>query len=111
MKSLIKPIFSAAILLMSGSAFADSLQISSQLSVTSSSVFLAPLNIGGATGFTPKDSTWSVRIAGKTCTFGSSAQGSVPGGCNYTIVITENGLEPVTREASPVCLQHQPVCQ
>ena len=35
--------------------------------------------------------TFKFEVAGKTCTFYTSARGSVPGGCNYEVTVAPDG--------------------
>ena len=52
-----------------------------------------------------------VEVAGKKCTFGTSAQGSVPMGCNYSIIIDNTGVKPAAREANAICMKTPMKCE
>lgn len=69
-----------------------------------------PLKAEQEVGFTPQDGTITVKVGGYTCTMGSSTQGSVPAGCNYSIDITGSAPEVVAREAAGACMNVQPQC-
>ncbi len=62
-------------------------------------------------GFRPTGNTFSVQVAGKTCTFGSSTHGSVPAGCNYSGIISGDSVTPKPREADATCMQIKPACK
>lgn len=96
----------AASALLSGTASADSVQVVTKLTISGQ-----PISSQAQADFRPTSNPIVVKIAGKTCTFGSSTQGSVPLGCNYTVTIDENGLTPTAREASAVCMQTPMKCQ
>ncbi len=85
---------------LSGTASADSVLV-----VTKTTISGQAISSQAQADFRPTSNTIMVKIAGKTCTFGSSTQGSVPQGCNYTVTVDENGLVPSVREASSVCMQ------
>ena len=91
---------------LSSAAYADSVRVVTNLKIEGQSVKMEK-----EVGFTPQGKTIVVPVAGKTCTFGSSRQGSVPKGCNYTITIDENGVTPSVREASSVCMQTPMSCK
>ena len=103
---------SAALVLTSvlgiGSASADSVRAVVALDVKSGSS--APLKVEQEVGFTPKEDTITVEVSGYRCTMGSSTQGSVPKGCNYSIDITGAAPKVVAREASGACMNVKPGC-
>lgn len=86
--------------ILSATASADSVLV-----VTKTTISGQAISSQAQADFRPTSNTITVNIAGKTCTFGSSTQGSVPQGCNYTITVDENDLVPSVREASSVCMQ------
>lgn len=92
--------------LVAGAAHADSIQVVTQLSVAGQSI-----QSQAQADFTPTSNPITMKVAGKTCTFGSSTQGSVPQGCNYTVVIDGNGVTPQARQASSVCMQTPMKCE
>ncbi|MBO0906347.1 hypothetical protein [Jiella sonneratiae] len=100
-------IFAAA--LAAAPAAADSVRAVIDLSVDAGGGAV-PLKVEQEVGFTPKAGTITVEVSGYKCTMGSSTQGSVPKGCNYSIDIT--GKEPavVAREASGACMNVKPQC-
>lgn len=111
MKSIITLAATAAIVMIAGAAQADSVKITGAAAVDAdggkSSV---ALDVSGDVGFTPTNNTIVVTVAGKTCTMGSSTQGSVPKGCNYEITVSGAGVSVKPTEASDVCMQITPTC-
>ncbi len=111
MRTILKMAAAAALVAFAGAAHADSVKISGAAAVDSDGGNGSiALNVSGDVGFTPKNDTIVVTIAGKTCTMGSSTQGSVPKGCNYEIMVsgTDVSIKPI--EASDVCMQITPTC-
>ncbi len=81
-----------AILSLSGTCFADTLNITS-LTYLSLPAGIPPVVSTNAVGFNPGVSKISFRIANKTCTFNSSGNpyGSGAGkGCNYSLTINNS---------------------
>ncbi|MCD0422001.1 hypothetical protein LOC51_32720 [Rubrivivax sp. JA1024] len=91
-----------------GSASADSVRAVVSLDVNSGGT--TPLKVEKEVGFTPKDKTITVEVSGYLCTMGSSTQGSVSQGCNYSIDITGAAPKVVAREASGGCMNVKPSC-
>ncbi|MBO6918592.1 MAG: hypothetical protein JJ858_09195 [Rhizobiaceae bacterium] len=112
MKSVLKFTAAAATLLMTMSiAQADSIKVTSDELVVKTGAKTFPLTVEGSVGFTPKDNTISLKIAGMMCTFGSSTQGSVPKGCNYQVVISADNVTAVPTQASSICMQIEAQCK
>ena len=103
-----KLLFVAAVLLigLSSAAYADSVIIATNLEVAGQPVILEK-----EIGFRPTKNTFVVQVAGKICTFGSSTQGSVPKGCNYTITVNKSGVTPTVREANSTCMKTHMSCK
>jgi hypothetical protein len=55
-------------------------------------------------GFTPTTDTITVKVAGKTCTMGSSTLGSAPQGCNYIVNVDVNGVSATLKEDSTIAV-------
>lgn len=55
-------------------------------------------------GFTPTTDTIIVKVAGKTCTMGSSTLGSAPQGCNYIVNVDVNGVSATLKEDSTIAV-------
>lgn len=64
-------------------------------------------------GFTPTTDKITVKVAGKTCTMGSSTLGSAPQGCNYIINVDVSGVSATLKEDSTVavCSRIPAVCE
>ena len=64
-------------------------------------------------GFTPTTDMITVKVAGKTCTMGSSTLGSAPQGCNYIVNVDEGGVSAILKEDSTtaVCSKIPAVCE
>lgn len=63
-------------------------------------------------GWTPTNFTETFKVAGLTCTFGTSAAGAVATGCNYTVRLYQDGSSEISlRNGNSVCTQVQPSCQ
>ena len=106
-KKIVAPM--ALISFFSAGVFSDSVRIVTEgVNVESGGVH--PFNISSEVGFAPTKDEIKVKIAGKVCTMGSSTQGSVPRGCNYSVVLTPDGAKVVAREASDVCKQIPMTC-
>jgi len=103
-----KQVFGAALLAvgLSSVAYADSVRIVTKLDVVGS-----PVVMEKEVGFTPTTPVFVVDVAGKKCSFGSSTQGSVPKGCNYTITVDGAGVTPSAREANATCMKTPMACK
>ncbi|WP_417916029.1 hypothetical protein [Candidatus Electronema sp. JC] len=91
---------------LSSVAYADSIFIKTELDVVGNKISEVK-----EVHFTPTTNVLVVDVAGKKCSFGSSTQGSVPKGCNYTITIDGAGVIPSAREADDTCMKTPMVCK
>ncbi|MEF2071826.1 hypothetical protein SMD10_09155 [Consotaella sp. CSK11QG-6] len=93
-----------------GTASADSVRAVVNLNVDTGGGQKVPLSVEKEVGFGPGGDTITVDVSGYRCTMGSSTQGSVPAGCNYSVDVT--GAEPkiTPREADGTCMKVQPQC-
>jgi hypothetical protein len=89
MKKLLLIIVAAAMFMLPGAAYADTVNISTQANYTSPAggVATSPDFVYAFGG--PQTITFTV--AGKTCNLIGSGRGSVPTGCNYAVTIAPNG--------------------
>jgi len=103
-----KIVFTGAFLAvgLSSVAYADSIKIVTKLDVVGN-----PVVTEQEVGFAPTANVIVVDVAGKKCQFGSSTQGSVPKGCNYTITIDGAGVTPSAREANATCMKTPMECK
>ncbi|HWA88646.1 MAG TPA: hypothetical protein VG889_01330 [Rhizomicrobium sp.] len=92
----------AAAALLSTAAYADTVQVTSVTNISSPSATVTSMSSAAFKG----GMSTVLTIGGKTCKWGGSASGSVPGGCNYQITVNNstNALSnPVSTNPNPVC--------
>ena len=107
MNNFVKLALATSLLTISSAAYADSVLFAGKVIINGK-----PFQLRQAeSGFRPTNDVIEVKIAGKTCTFGSSTLGSVPRGCNYTVRITPDGIDAVAREASNTCMRIPANCR
>lgn len=92
-----------AFLFVSAAAFADTVSVTSQTSFASpGGQSISSTNSAAFKG--PQTITFTV--AGKTCNLNGSARGSVPTGCNYSIIVAPDGsISGTLTSGNSVCTQ------